>query len=143
MIFSAACPRGEALTFLLVEGGQDAVVPAHLEVNLLLHTLGDGALRDDDADTGLYRAQDPSITVEDAPGSSHHRVPFVFIVIVQCTRAIGQGYRQSSVRAVQAESNVQRTQKPLRAGSGCILFRPLKLEQCGYLTLRGWPWGWR
>lgn len=74
--------RSAALTFLFVQGGQDAVVPAHLEVNLLLHAFGDGALRDDDADARLDGAQDPSVTVEDPPGCGHHCVPFILIVIV-------------------------------------------------------------
>lgn len=79
------------LTFLLVEGGQDAVVPAHLEVNLLLHVLGDGALGDDDADARLDGAQDPSVTVENPPGRGHHRVSFVLVVVVQRAGAEGRG----------------------------------------------------
>lgn len=75
--------RSRALTFLLVEGRQDAVVPAHLEVNLLLHALGDGALGNDDADARLDGAQDPSVAVEDATGGGDHCVPFVLIVVVQ------------------------------------------------------------
>ena len=81
-------------TFLFFERGQDAVVPAHLEVNLLLHALGDGTLGDDDADTRLDGAQDPSVTVEDAPGGGNHSVPFVLVVIVQ--RAGAEGRRHKS-----------------------------------------------
>lgn len=70
-------------TFLLIEGGQDVVVAAHLKVNLLLHALGDGALRDDDADARLDGAQDSSVTVEDAPGGGYHRVTFILVIVVQ------------------------------------------------------------
>lgn len=76
-------------TFLLVQGGQDAVVAAHLEVDLLLHALGDGALWDDDADARLYGAQDAAVAVEDATGGGHHRVTLVFVVVLQGARADG------------------------------------------------------
>lgn len=75
------------LTFLLVQGGQDAVVPAHLEVDFLLHALGDSTLGDDDADARLDGAEDTTVTVENSPGSGHHRVPFIFVVVVQSARA--------------------------------------------------------
>lgn len=78
------------LTFLLVEGGQDAVVPAHLKVDLLLHALGDRTLRNDDADARLDGAQDPPVAVEDAPGGGHHCVPFILVIIVQSTGAEGR-----------------------------------------------------
>lgn len=80
----------EELTFLLVEGGQDAVVPAHLEVNLLLHALWNCALWNDDADARLNGTQDPSVTVEDPTSGGHHRVSFIFVVIIQRTGAEGR-----------------------------------------------------
>lgn len=94
-------PQTEARrTFLLVQRGQDAVVPAHLEVNLLLHTLGDGALGNDDADARLNGAQDASVAVEDPPSSGHHSVPFVFVVVLQSAgaekRRRRRGRRQSN-----------------------------------------------
>lgn len=88
--------KSQGLTFLLVEGGQDAVVPAHLEVNLLLHALRDGTLGDDDADARLDGAQDSSVTVEDPPGGGHHRVPFILVVIVQSARAERRKKKPSS-----------------------------------------------
>lgn len=69
-------------TFLLVQWRQDAVVPADLEVDLLLHSFWDGTLRDYDADSGLDGAQDASVGVEDASCRSHHRVAFIFILVV-------------------------------------------------------------
>ena len=77
------------LTFLLVQGGQDAVVPADFEVDLLFYALGDGPLWDDDADTRLDGAQHPAIAVEDPPGRGHHRVTFILIIILQSTGATG------------------------------------------------------
>lgn len=76
-------------TFLLVQRGQDAVVAAHLEVDLLLHALWDGALRDDDADARLDGAQDAAVAVEDAAGGGHHRVALVLVVVLQGARADG------------------------------------------------------
>lgn len=69
-------------TFLLVQWRQDAIVSADLEVDLLLHSFWDGALRDDDAHSGLDGAQDASVGVEDASRRRHHRVAFVFILVV-------------------------------------------------------------
>lgn len=81
----------ERPTFFLIEGGQDVVVPAHLKVNLLLHALGDGALRDDDADARLDGAQDPSVTIEDPPGGGYHRVTFILVILVQSAGTGGGG----------------------------------------------------
>lgn len=69
-------------TFLLVQWRQDAVVPADLEVDLLLHSLRDGTLWDYDADSGLDGAQHASVGVEDASCCCHHRVALVFILVV-------------------------------------------------------------
>lgn len=69
-------------TFLLVQWRQDAVVSADLEVDLLLHSFWDGTLRDDDADPRLDGAQDASVGVEDTSRCRHHRVAFVFILVV-------------------------------------------------------------
>lgn len=70
------------LTFLLVEWRQNAVVSTDLEVNLLLHAVGDGTLRDNDADTCLDGAQNATVRVEDTTSCCHHSVTFVFIFII-------------------------------------------------------------
>lgn len=87
-----ACCRGP--TFLLVQGRQDAVVPAHLEVDLLLHALGNGTLRDDDADASLDGAQDAAVAVEDAAGGGHHCVALVLVVVLKRARAGGENHRR-------------------------------------------------
>lgn len=70
------------LTFLLVEWRQNAVVSTDLEVNLLLHAVGDGTLRDNDADACLDGAQNATVRVEDTTSCCHHSVTFVFIFII-------------------------------------------------------------
>ena len=81
------------ITFLLVEWRQDAVVPADLEVDLLLHAFRDGALRDNNADPCLDGAQDASVRVEDTSCCCHHSVALVFIlIIVKGTGAKGRIY---------------------------------------------------
>lgn len=110
----------EGLTFLLVQGGQDAVVPAHLKVNLLLHALRDGPLGNDDADARLDGAQDSSVTVEDTPSGGHHRVTFVLIVILQCTGTGGAG--RASVSQQESDTVKEKKNTP---------------------TSQGWPWEWR
>lgn len=89
-------------TFLLIEGGQDVVVAAHLKVNLLLHALGDGALRDDDADARLDGAQDSSVAVEDAPGGGYHRVAFILVIIVQSAGTRGGGNQRRDISLLTA-----------------------------------------
>ncbi len=74
-------------TFLFVQRGQNAVVSAHFEVDLLLHAIWNRSLRDDDTDSCLYGAQHPTITIKDAPRRGDHRVSFVFLIVIQCTRA--------------------------------------------------------
>lgn len=49
------------VTFLLVEWWEDAVVPTHFEIDLLLNTLGNCPLGYDDAHTCLYGAQYPTV----------------------------------------------------------------------------------
>ena len=79
-------------TFLLVQRRQDAVVAAHLEVDLLLHAVGDGALGDDDADARLDGAQHATVAVEDAAGRGDHRVAFVLVLVLQ---GAGAGRRRT------------------------------------------------
>lgn len=85
---STISPAWSDLTFLLVQWRQDAVVSAHLEIDLLLHAIRDGALGDNNTDSCFNGAQDASIGVEDASSCCDHRVAFVFIlVIIQGARA--------------------------------------------------------
>lgn len=72
----------DTVTFLLIQRRQDAVVPADLEVDLLLHTLRDGPLRDDDAHAGLYGAQHAAVAVEHASGCGHHRVAVLVVILL-------------------------------------------------------------
>lgn len=75
------------VTFLLVQRWQDAVVSTDLEVDLLLHAVGDGPLRDDDADTRLDGAQDASVGVKDPSSCCDHRVTLILLVVLQSTGA--------------------------------------------------------
>lgn len=84
------------VTFLLVEGRQDAVVAADLEVDLLFHALGDGSLGDDDADARLDGAQHSAVAAEHAPGRGHHRVAVLVIVLLHCRRAEFRDAREST-----------------------------------------------
>lgn len=107
-------------TFLFVQRGQNAVVPAHFEVDLLLHTIWDCSLWDNDADSCLYGAQHPAVTIKDAPCRGHHRVTFIFFVVIQCTRA----RRQRTV--------------------SCLFNINADVPDCfHHLTWREWPWEWR
>lgn len=76
-----------ALTFLFVKWWQDAVVPAHFEVDFLLYAFGNGPLGNDDAHAGLDRAEHPAVAVEDAACCGHHCVPVVVAVVLQCAGA--------------------------------------------------------
>lgn len=122
------CKETQGPTFLLVEGGQDAVVPAHLEVYLLLHALRDGTLGDNDADACLNGAQDASVTVKDPSGGGHHCVPFILVVIVQRAGAEGRRHRSQHHQSKQCWQRInaqQRTQKqiPCEQTSPFLSFR--------------------
>lgn len=120
----------EGLTFLLVQWGQDAVVSAHLEVNLLLHALRDCTLWNDDADAGLDGAQDPSVAVENSSSGGHHRVPFILVIIVQRTGAEGQ--RQTS----QRQTNQSKEAAANLLWTNCVSFRlsESSVMRTSYLT---------
>lgn len=75
------------ITFLLVEWWQDAVVPTHFEIDLLLNTFGNCPLGYYDAHTRLNGAQNPAVRVEDASRRSDDSVHVVIIVILQSAGA--------------------------------------------------------
>lgn len=86
--FSPFVSKIQSFTFLFVERGQEAVVSADLEVNLLLHPLRDCPLWDYYADTSLNGAQDAAVRVEDTTGCCNYSVAFIFVfIVIQSTGA--------------------------------------------------------
>lgn len=83
------------VTFFLVEWWQDAVVSADLEVDLLLHTIRDCSLWDNDANTCLNGAQDTTVTIEDTSSSRNHCVALIFIIII--VQGTGAGRQKPSI----------------------------------------------
>lgn len=70
------------LTFLLVKRWQDAVVSAHFEIDLLLHTIRDGTLWNNYTDSCLNGAQDATVGIEDTSSCCHNCVALIFILII-------------------------------------------------------------
>lgn len=111
------------VTFLFVQRGEDAVVSADFKVDLLLHTIRDGTLWDNDADSSLNGAQDTTIGVEDTSSRCNHCVALIFIVII--IQGTGAGKQRLLLSYLLI----------LRRRELCIFF-----SQAVFVTSQEWPW---